>query len=92
MERHKKLADLYCTGCQYCMPCSSGVNIPRCFELYNYLTVYGLEEYAREQYAMLVKRGQDASLCIECGECLDRCPQNIPIPDQLKQVVDAFTA
>lgn len=90
MERYKELADLYCTGCQYCMPCPSSVNISRCFELYNYLIVYGLEEYARKQYTMLVKRGQDASLCIECGECLDRCPQNIPIPDQMKQVVEAF--
>ena len=90
MERQRRLADLYCTGCGYCMPCSAGVDISRCFELYNYLTVYGLSDYARTQYALLVERKQDASVCIECEECLDRCPQRIPIPEQLKQVSEAF--
>ena len=90
MARQRRLADLYCTGCEYCMPCPSGVNVSRCFELYNYLMVYGLTEYAQTQYRLLVERKQDASLCIECGECLERCPQHIPIPDQLKQVVETF--
>jgi uncharacterized protein len=90
MTRQRQLAELYCTGCEYCMPCSAGVNISRCFELYNYLTVYGLVDYARTQYGLLVGRGQDASVCIECGECLDRCPQRIPIPDQLREVAGTF--
>jgi len=81
MTRNRQLADLYCTGCQYCLPCPNGVNIPRAFELYNYYTVYGLEEYATEQYA---------SKCVECGTCLDRCPQHIDIPTQLDQVRDLF--
>jgi len=88
MAEMRKLADLYCTGCGYCMPCPHGVNIPRNFELYNYYKVYGFEEYATQQYARLVKREQDASMCVECGECLDKCPQHIPIPDQLKEVIE----
>jgi uncharacterized protein len=28
-----------------------------------------------------------ASQCIQCGECLDKCPQGIAIPDMLEQVV-----
>ena len=27
-----------------------------------------------------------ASQCVQCGECLDKCPQQIPIPDMLAQV------
>ena len=46
---------------------------------------YGLEDYAVKQYASLVARDQDAGQCVECGPCLDRCPQSIPIPDQLKE-------
>ena len=29
--------------------------------------------------------GKDAIGCIECEECLEKCPQNIPIIDQLKE-------
>jgi predicted aldo/keto reductase-like oxidoreductase len=86
MDRNKELARLYCTGCQYCMPCPNGVNIPRCFEIYNYDRVYGMTDYSRQQYVQLVSSKNDASLCIECGVCLDRCPQHIEIPKQLQQV------
>jgi len=90
MEKSKGLADLYCTGCQYCLPCPNGVNIPRCFTLYNYYKVYGLEEYALENYQRLVANGSDASACVECETCLDRCPQHIDIPRQLQQVAELF--
>ena len=90
MDRNKELAKLYCTGCQYCMPCPNGVNIPRCFEIYNYDRVYGLADYARQQYAEVVSGQADASICIECGVCLDRCPQHIEIPKQLQEVRERF--
>ena len=90
MDGLKELAQLYCTGCGYCMPCPNGVNIPRVFELVNYFKVYGLEDYAVEEYRRLVAQEKDASQCIECGTCLDRCPQNIEIIDQLKEAVELF--
>ena len=86
MDQARALADLYCTGCQYCMPCPHGVNISRCFELYNYHNVYGLKDYAVEQYRRLIARNADASVCTQCQECLEKCPQGIPIPDQLDEV------
>jgi predicted aldo/keto reductase-like oxidoreductase len=84
MDGMRELADLYCTGCGYCLPCPNGVDIPRVFELANYYRVYGLEDYALEQYRSLVSRDQDAGQCVECGTCLERCPQHIAIPDQLR--------
>jgi len=88
--RLKKMADLYCTGCRYCMPCEAGeVNIPTVFELYNRGRVYGLWESARDTYAQLGKvpwlRGKPADACTECGACEEKCPQNIPIRQQLKE-------
>jgi uncharacterized protein len=90
MARNKELAKLYCTGCEYCLPCPNDVRIPRVFELYNYYKVYGLEEYAVSQYRALVEKGQDAAACVECGVCLERCPQNIRIPEQLAEVAELF--
>lgn len=90
MDRQRELARLFCTGCEYCLPCPNGVNIPRAFELYNYYTVYGLEDYAVEQYARLVAGDADAAQCAACGECLERCPQGIDITAQLREVADLF--
>jgi len=92
MERNRELAQLYCTGCRYCMPCPNGVDIPRVFELVNYYRVYGMEEYARAEYARVVGAGADASRCIECNECLSKCPQNIDIPAQLREARELLGA
>lgn len=87
LVRLSEMAKLYCTGCRYCMPCPQEVNIPQIFELYNLGQVYGLWSVAREGYASFPKRrngGKQADECIECGECEEKCPQNIEIREQLK--------
>ncbi len=95
-EELKALAQLYCTNCGYCMPCPHDVNIPANFQLMNYYRVYDLKDYAREVYQKMedgerfVPQGKTAEHCIECGECLDKCPQNIEIIDQLKEVKEAL--
>lgn len=94
LEENKKLADLYCTGCNYCMPCPSGVNIPLNFSLMNHHRVYGLTEHAKSQYKEIGKvdwlKGKNASHCTECGECEPKCPQKIKIIEQLKETVEAI--
>jgi predicted aldo/keto reductase-like oxidoreductase len=92
LEENKKLADLYCTGCGYCMPCPNGVDIPTNFLYMNYYRVYGLKDYARQQYATLKEKSLEdmdvpswADTCVECGECEPKCPQEIPIIKQLKE-------
>ena len=77
-----------CTGCEYCLPCPSGVAIPAVFRAYN--QAFMIEDLASGQssYAWLVKNHEDASLCVECGACEQVCPQHIPIIAKLK---DAHT-
>ena len=96
LERLKKMADLYCTGCGYCMPCPAGVNISDVFENYNRGRVYGLWDHARKAYARMIGTppehgGLAADVCTECGECKPKCPQHLDIPDQLKQAHAALT-
>jgi len=94
LDRLKKMADLYCTACKYCMPCPAEVNIPAIFEMYNRGRVYGLWESAKRAYNRLPKtpgkHGANAEACTECGECEEKCPQNIPIRKQLKEAHDAL--
>jgi predicted aldo/keto reductase-like oxidoreductase len=79
---YRELARIPCTDCRYCLPCPSGVNIPRVFEIYNEAQIYGDEEAARGAYTWLDEK-ERAHLCVECGECLEKCPQQIEIPDWL---------
>lgn len=94
MAENKKLEGLYCTGCNYCMPCPAGVNIPLNFQIMNYHRVYGLTDYAKEQYRMIGTvdwmKGEKASACVECGECEEKCPQKLEIRKQLKETAEAL--
>jgi len=96
LQRLKKMADLYCTGCGYCMPCPEEVAIPKIFERYNRGRVYGLWESARKAYGDLGvipwDKGKKADACVDCGECEEKCPQNLPIREQLKEAHQALTS
>jgi predicted aldo/keto reductase-like oxidoreductase len=92
-DTYRRLMVVNCTGCEYCKPCPEGVNISGAFEILNKLHLFKNEPEARFMYAIrcgdIFSGGQMgyASRCIQCGECLDKCPQGIPIPDMLEQVV-----
>jgi predicted aldo/keto reductase-like oxidoreductase len=88
LAENRRLAELYCTGCGYCMPCPNGVNIPENFRLMNLHRVYGLTQVARQRYARFGPKEENnlnASACVECGTCEPKCPQKIPIIEQLKE-------
>ena len=82
-ETYEALCPIPCTDCKYCLPCPSGVNIPRVFDIYNNAIIYDSDERARMVYNNFMSEGERANLCTECGECLEKCPQEIEIPDWL---------
>lgn len=88
----KEACNLYCTGCRYCMPCPNNVDIPGCFSAFNSYRVYGSLEAAKNSYNWIStdngndKKDNSARMCIECGLCMDKCPQKIDIINQLKEV------
>ncbi len=93
LDENRRLAELYCTGCGYCMPCPQGVGIPQCFEAMILEKVWGLTQLAKNKYRQIQEgkvKWQDmvvkaADACVECGQCEEKCPQNIPIIQQLKE-------
>lgn len=75
-----------CTGCEYCLPCPQRVSIPRIFDLVNSAFMYMSEKDSKNNYQrFIVNDGNDASKCVECGQCENVCPQNIPIMQKLKE-------
>lgn len=85
-----------CTGCRYCLPCPSGVDIPGCFEIYDNLYLSGNESEAKLMYAAKpggIIRGDVpgyASQCVKCGQCVEKCPQHLDIPSLLDAVKEKF--
>lgn len=87
-----------CTGCEYCMPCPSGVNIPQNFSILNYVCMernFAMRWLAKRGYKRLTGSKEklnkespngNASVCVNCGQCLEKCPQRINIPEELVRV------
>lgn len=88
--RNVELADLYCSGCGYCLPCPNEVAIPEIFEAMNLYRIWGLHDLARQRYAELgtaekPKPQMNAEACTECEQCLPKCPQHLQIPEELRK-------
>ena len=81
------LGTQFCRRCNYCAPCTVGIQIPSCFLFHGYLERYGLAGWAHERYDTLTVK---AGACIGCGKCETRCPYNLPIRDMLKKVAQDF--
>ncbi|MBY9018828.1 MAG: aldo/keto reductase [Candidatus Lokiarchaeota archaeon] len=95
-----------CTSCGYCMPCPNGVSIKNVLYIMNEVGYWGEQGKPRVAYFYTgmaktqedlerkISEGEEANgsalLCIECGECLDKCPQQIDIPKYMKQAVAIF--
>jgi len=89
-DEFRRVMKVGCTGCQYCMPCPAGVNIPSCFEYYNSKHAFK-DKQARMMYifqngGLVTDKPTMASVCVQCEKCLEKCPQDLPIPDLLKEV------
>ena len=83
LEKEKELwGEKFCRRCAYCMPCPEGLNIPFLLLIEGYYTRYELHGWARERLAALPKTFGD---CTACGECLEKCPYDLPIPDLMKE-------
>lgn len=89
-DTFRKVMRIGCTGCQYCMPCPSGVNIPTCFDTYNSYHAFKDKQaklfYIVMNSGVLSSQTTFASQCTQCGKCMKKCPQELKIPDLLEDV------
>ncbi len=88
-KAYRALLKVDCTGCAYCMPCPRGVNIPMNFSFYNDVVTFK-DPTGVMVYNTFMPPEQRASACADCGECEEKCPQHIPIPEEMKKVHDTL--
>ena len=93
-EEQEKIAEIkellgthFCRRCNYCAPCTAGINISAVFLFEGYYSRYDLKDWARVRYSQLEKTASD---CIGCGACEARCPYGLPIREMLKKAVVAM--
>ena len=91
--------EITCTGCQYCMPCPYGIDIPSIFTHYNKCVNEGFindnkedDQYAKDRrtylisYDRAIPRLRQADKCAGCGICAIKCPQQINIPGEIRRI------
>jgi predicted aldo/keto reductase-like oxidoreductase len=88
----KSLSPISCTQCRYCQPCPNNVNIPQVFQIYNDAVMYDDTQHGKFIYnsAFGIPQDQRADKCVDCNECLEKCPQSIDIPSWLKKAHEAL--
>ncbi len=85
-EIRSELGTRFCRRCEYCMPCQQEIHIP---------TALGFRSFVKRfsparTIALVDANMKKAEACIECGECVEKCPYDLPIPDLIKENLSLF--
>jgi uncharacterized protein len=87
MERiRNELGGRFCHRCEYCMPCEQGVQIPKVL-----LVKSQVRRFSPNQLVVMAKEAvSSVQQCVECGQCVEKCPYALPVPEMLKENVETF--
>lgn len=95
-RKYREIMKVACTGCGYCLPCPSGVDIPGCFDSWNLLHSFGNQDawfiYVMRGAGVFSGERSYSSLCSQCRDCVEKCPQGLQIPELLEEVAREFEA
>jgi predicted aldo/keto reductase-like oxidoreductase len=92
-EHFKTRMKTSCTACGYCMPCPSGVNIPKNLGFLNQYYLFDAQEAkdrSRFFYSAQLSSKEKAKNCVSCRDCEEKCPQHIAIPDFLSETAELY--
>ncbi|MDM7996589.1 MAG: aldo/keto reductase [Acidobacteriota bacterium] len=71
----------FCRRCDYCLPCPAEVPIQFVLGARSILKRMGSGAMKTPMFANMLEK---AAQCTVCGDCMSRCPYNLPIPDMIK--------
>jgi predicted aldo/keto reductase-like oxidoreductase len=80
-EIRKEFDKKFCRRCDYCQPCPAEIPIQFVLGIRSMIKRAGT---SMMQTPMLRNMLEKAVNCTECGDCLERCPYGLPIPEMIK--------
>ena len=83
-EISKEYDKKFCRRCDYCLPCTAGIHIQMVMGLKSLVKRMGAQFLNNPMFGKML---ESAANCTECGECMTRCPYDLPIPDMIKENV-----
>jgi len=78
----KEMNQQFCRRCDYCQTCSEKISIQHILGLKTVVKRFGPVAQELDWFQSLVEKARN---CSECGDCLQRCPYQLPIPDLIKK-------
>jgi len=76
-----ELGATWCHRCDYCQPCPQGIGISTAL---NVKSIFK-RMTAERAHAFVGAPIEKARTCIQCGECVKRCPYHLDVPELLKE-------
>ena len=72
----------FCRRCDYCQPCPEKISIQHIMGLRYIVKRFGRSTEKLDWFHSLIEKARN---CTECGDCLKRCPYQLPIPEQIRK-------
>lgn len=77
----------FCRSCGYCAPCTVGIQINQCARISQMIRRAPSESWLSEKWQREMEKIES---CVECGQCMTRCPYELNIPKLLRKNLEDY--
>jgi hypothetical protein len=86
-QLRQELGTRFCRRCGYCSPCPHEVHIVSLMTMETLVKRFPADRLSEDWIA---DAGRSIENCIECGECEEKCPYDLPIMEGIRRGAEAL--